>query len=60
MLNLYEKENIMIVFHSTETCWSCGKDSYKSTMDIVRGNDKCVWCNTCLFNPPRKKTLDKH
>jgi len=45
----------MIVFHSTETCWNCGKDSWKSTMDIVCGDDRCEQCGACLFSPPNKE-----
>ena len=43
----------MIVFHSTERCWNCGKDSWKSTIDIVCEDDKCVWCGASLFRPPK-------
>lgn len=43
----------MKINHSTVQCPNCEKDSYKSIMDIIEGDNKCIWCNSELTNERR-------
>jgi hypothetical protein len=49
----------MNIFHTTESCSLCGKDSFWTWREIeMYGDCKCVWCNSLLTpkqSPPTPK-----